>query len=246
MEKSKKIVLLSLGGSVGKTLVATQCLYPNLPAARFLCVDQTNDTAIDFGIKNCEAHSGDDFNRTYRALMEADGDVIVDVGGTKECKEFMSGMLLIDGSDEITTIIIPSRPDSKDQACALETIETLILDGVDKDKIKVIFTGTQKNAALEFAQLIFGMAENGMAPDLELTIGYSPLFDEMIREKELIINILADTTDYKAAHAQRVKGDNTDYIGRLMRQKMAKSVWPNLQAVFAKLFPSESSVKRLH
>jgi hypothetical protein len=243
MSNFKKIVLLSLGGSVGKTLIATQCLYPHLPAARFLCVDQTNDTALDFGIKNCEAHSGDDFNNTYRALMEAVGDVIVDVGGTKECKEFMSGMLLIDGSDEITTLIVPSRPDSKDQACALETIETLLLDGVDKDKIKVVFTGTKKNAAIEFAQLIAGMRENGIEPDLDLNIGFSPLFNEMIREKELISDIMADTTNYKEEIAQCRKGDTTDYIGKLMRQKMAKSVWPNLQTVYAKLF---AEAKRLH
>lgn len=243
MSNFKKIVLLSLGGSVGKTMIATQCLYPHLPEARFLCVDQTNDTAMDFGIKNCESHSGDDFNNTYRALMEASGDVIVDVGGTKECKEFMSGMLLIDGSDEITTLIVPSRPDSKDQACALETIETLLLDGVDKDKIKVVFTGTKKNAAIEFAQLIAGMRENGIEPDLGLNIGFSVLFNEMIREKELISDILADTTNYKEEIASCRKGDTTDYIGKLMRQKMAKSVWPNLQTVYAKLF---TEAKRLH
>lgn len=245
---AKKIVLLSLGGSVGKTMLTTQLLYPNMLDARILCVDQTNDTARDFGIANCEAHSGDDFNKTYRSLMEANGDVIVDVGGTKECKEFMSGMLLIDGSDEVTTIIVPSRPDSKDQACAIETVETLILDGVDKDKIKVVFTGARKNAAIEFAQLIAGMRENGIEPDLDLTIGYSVLFNEMIREKELISSILADTIDYKVALATARKGDTTDYIGKLMRQKMARSVWPNLRAVYAKLFPEGeySALKRLH
>jgi hypothetical protein len=60
----------------------------------------------------------------------------------------------------------------------------------------------------------------------------------MIEETELISDILADETDYKEKAANRVKGDRTDYVGKLMRQKMAKnSVWPNLQTVYQTLFP---------
>lgn len=234
----KKIVLMSLGGSVGKTLVTTQCLHPHMPEAQILCVDQTNTTAADFGIKNCLSLAGDEFNKTYRALMSAPGDVIVDVGGAKECTEFLNGMLDIDGSDEITTIIIPSKPNAKDQGCALDTIDRLIVDGVDKSKIKVIFTGTKKSVTDEFAQLIEGMKENGLEPDLGLTIFHSAVYDEMIESRELISNILADTTDYKEKMANRAKNDKTDYPGKIIKQRMAKNVaWPNLQTVFKALFP---------
>lgn len=233
----KKIVILSLGGSEGKTMFVTQCLHPHLQQARILCVDSVNDTAAEFGIKNCEKHSGDDFNKTYHSLMSTAGDVIVDVGGSKECKEFMAGMLAIEGSDEITTVIVPSTPGSKGQGCAIETIERLIDDGVDKSKIKVIFTGTKKDTAVEFAQLIEGMEENGLVPNLNLTIAHSELFNEMIEHKELISNIVADETDYKEEAASRKKGDSTDYVGKLIRQKMArKTVWPNLQSVYQHLF----------
>lgn len=236
----KKIVILSLGGSEGKTMFVTQCLHPHLQQARILCVDSANDTAAEFGIKNCEKHSGDDFNKTYHSLMSTAGDVIVDVGGSKECKEFMAGMLAIEGSDEITTVIVPSTPGSKGQGCAIETIERLIDDGVDKSKIKVIFTGTKKDTAVEFAQLIEGMEENGLVPDLNLTIAHSELFNEMIEHKELISNIVADETDYKEEAASRKKGDSTDYVGKLIRQKMArKTVWPNLQSVYQHLFAEE-------
>jgi hypothetical protein len=234
----KKIVLMSLGGSVGKTMINTQCLYPHMPDATILCVDQANTTAADFGIKNCESHSGDEFNKTYRSLMATRGDVIVDVGGSKECKEFFDGMLTIDGSDVITTIIIPARPNSKDQGCAIQTIERLLIDGVDKNKIKVIFTDTKKNTSVEFEQLIKGMVDNGLKPDLNLTIFSSALFNEMIEEKELISDILTDKTDYKEKALSRISTDETDYIGKLMRQKMAiNSVWPNLQTVYQSLFP---------
>lgn len=234
----KKIVLMSLGGSVGKTMITTQCLYPHMPDVQILCVDQANDTAADFGIRNCAAHAGDEFNKTYRALMTIKGDVIVDVGGSKECKEFMNGMLAIDGSDEITTIIIPSRPNSKDQGCAVDTIERLLMDGVDKNKIKVIFTDVKKSVATEFEQLINGMQANGLTPDLDLMIQSSLLYGEMIEKKELISDILADQTDYKEKAAARSKNDKTDYVGKHMRQKMARNAaWPNLHAVFLKLFP---------
>lgn len=236
--KQKKIVLMSLGGSVGKTMITTQCLYPHMPDAHILCVDKTNTTAADFGIKNCTSLAGDEFNKAYRALMAADGDVIVDVGGAKECTEFLKGMLEVDGSDEITTIIIPAKPNSKDQGCALDTIERLIIDGVDKSKIKIIFTGTRKITEDEFGQLIAGMKTHGLEPDLDLTIFQSEVYDEMIEEQELITDVLADKTDFKEKARNHADDDTTDYTGKLLRQKMAKNVaWPNLQLVFKTLFP---------
>jgi len=82
-KSAMKVVLLSLGGSEGKTMIVTQMLHPHMPKARILCVDSANETASEFGIKNCEKHSGDEFNSTYHSLMSAAGDVIVDVGGSK-------------------------------------------------------------------------------------------------------------------------------------------------------------------
>lgn len=236
----KKILVVCLEGSTGKTSVVVQCVHPHMPEAKILCVDSANETAVEFGIKNCEKHVGDDFNKTYHSLMSAPGDVIVDVGGSKECKEFMEGMLAIEGSDEITTVIIPSMPTSKSQSCALETIERLICDGVEKNKIKVIFNGTRKSTAEEFKQLIEGMEQIGLVPDLNLTIAYSTLFNEAIEHKEIIFNIATDDVDYKEKAATRKNGDKTDYVAKLIRQKMArKTVWPNLQDVYMHLFKGE-------
>ncbi len=234
----KKIVVASLGGSVGKTLFVTQGLWPFMPDAQILCVDQTNTTAADFGIKNCTSLAGEEFNKTYRALMTAPGDVIVDVGGAKECREFLNGMLEIDGSDEITMIVIPSRPNAKDQGCALDTIERLLLDGVDKTKIRVVFTDVKKDTAVECEQLIGGMQDKGLVPNLDLTIFHSVVYDEMIESKQLISEVLADTTDYKEKMINRSKNDKTDYAGKIIRQRMARNVaWPNLQNVFNALYP---------
>ena len=234
--KIHKIVLMSLGGSVGKTMCVVQGLHPLIPDARILCVDQVNTTAADFGIEHCEKHAGDEFNKMYRSMMASNSHVIVDVGGSKECKEFLDGMLAVDGSDMITTIIIPARPNSKDQGCAIDTIERLILDGVDKSKIKVIFTEVKKNVADEFKQLIDGMNDNGLVPDLDLMIEHSLLIGEMIELKLLISDIIADTTDYTTKAANRAADDHTDYIGMHLRQRMAqKTVWPNMKSVFSKL-----------
>jgi hypothetical protein len=105
---TNRIVLLSLGGSVGKTLLTTQLLHSHMPNAKILCVDGVSQTARDFGIRNCQLHAGDEFNKTYRALMSSNEDVIVDVGGSKEAKEYIGGMMAIDGADEVTKFIIPS------------------------------------------------------------------------------------------------------------------------------------------
>ena len=235
--KLKKIVLLSLGGSVGKTLITTQLLHTFLPHAKILCVDGTNQTAKDFGIDNCEEHSGDKFNNTYRVLMSSKFDLIVDVGGSKECQQFLDGMLAIDGSDEVTTFIIPSKPDSKDQDCAIQTINRLLIDNVPKEKIRVVFTGVKASVNEEYQQLITGMLSFGLVPNLDLMIVHSPLYDEMIRGQELISTILADETDYKEMIADHSTDDETDYADKFIRRRMAeKTVWPNLQAVYKNLF----------
>ncbi len=233
-----RVVLLSLGGSVGKTLLTTQLLHSHLPNAKILCVDGVNQTARDFGIRNCQLHAGDEFNKTYRALMSSNQDVVVDVGGSKECKEFLSGMMAIDGSDEVTRFIIPSRPSSKDQGCAIETLAHLLDGNVDPDKISVVFTDVKKSVEDEFQLLINWMQAVDLKPDLNLMIQHSPVYGEMIENKELIVNVLADETDYKEMAANRSSDDNTDYIGKLMRQRMARNqAWPNLQNVFKHLFP---------
>lgn len=236
MSKFHKLVMISTGGSTGKTTMVAQGASPLLPDVKILCVDEANVTAEDFGVPNCEKHSGDEFKRVYRALMETKGHVIVDVGGSKECKEFLAGMSAIGGSDKVTCFIIPSSPDPKDQGCALETIERLLMDGVDKSKIKVLFTKVRKSVTDEFQLLLSGMNDNGLEPDLDLMIQRSGLFDELMEHRLLISNIVADKTDYNDKAENRAEGDYTDYVGMHMRQQEAiRIVWPNLQAVFTKL-----------
>lgn len=234
--KQKKIVLLSLGGSVGKTLFTVQCAHPHMPDAKILCVDQTNETAADFGIPNCLSLNGEEFDEAFRHLIKAKGDVIIDVGGSKECDQFLNGMYEI-GSDAITHFIVPSKPDSKDQGCALETIDRLLLSGVEAKKIYVVFTGTKKNTAKEFTQLIDGMSDRGITADLDRTIFFNSLFDDLIRERIRITDVVADQTDYNKAAAERVDGDNEDYVEKFIRkQKADRTVWPNLQTAYRAIF----------
>ena len=240
--KFKKIVLVSLGGSVGKTLITVQALHPHMPEAQILCVDQTNTTAAHFGIKNCISLSGEEFDQAFRHLMKATGDVIVDVGGTKECDQFLAGMLEI-GSDAITHFIVPSKPDSKDQGCALDTIDKLLLSGVGEQKIIVVFTGTKKNTEKEFKQLIDGLREKNIEVNLDRTIFANTLFDDMIKDEVLITSILSDPTDYNKAAEERIAGDTTDYIENFIRkQKAERTVWPNLQTAYRAMF-SETAGK---
>lgn len=235
----RKIVLLSIGGSVGKTLVTVQCLHPHMPNAKILCVDQTNTTASDFGIPNCQSLSGEEFEEAFRQLIRAKGDVIIDVGGSKECDQFLTGMYEI-GSDAITHFLIPSKPDSKDQGCALETIDRLLYSGVESTKIFVLFTGTKRETAKEFAQLIDGMREREIDVDLNRTIFFNNLFDDLIRDRIRITDVVADATDYNKAASERMDDDTEDYVEKFIRkQKAQKTVWPNLQAVYQATFSAE-------
>lgn len=237
--KQKKIVLLSLGGSVGKTLATVQCFYPHMPEAKILCVDQTNETAADFDIPGCQSLSGEEFDEAFRQLIRAKGDVIIDVGGSKECDQFLTGMFEI-GSDAITHFVVPSKPDAKDQGCALETIDRLLLSGVPPSKVCVLFTGTKKDTKKEYEQLITGMQERGVEVNLNRTIFFNTLFDDLIRERIKITDVIADTTDYNKAAAERVEGDTEDYVEKFIRlRKAQRAVWPNLQSAYQAVFSGE-------
>ena len=234
--KQKKIVIASLGSSVGKTLITVQCLNPHMLDAKILCVDQTNTTAADFGIENCISLTGEEFDEAFRHLMKERGDVIVDVGGSKECDQFLSGMYEI-GSDVVTHFIIPSKVDSKDQGCALETIDRLLFSGVPESKIYVVFMGAKRDTAKEFRQLIEGMTERKIEVDLNRSIFFNSLFDDLIRDRVRISQVVADTTDYNKAAAERVEGDTEDYVEKFIRkQKAERTVWPNLKAAYQAIF----------
>jgi hypothetical protein len=238
-----KVVICSLAGSVGKTTVTAHLLHPRMPEAKIYAVDTTNATAAHFGIE-VEAFSGEDFAKLYKSIVRND-NLIIDVGGSKEGKEFLAGMDWMDGQDEIDVFVIPARPNDKDQKAAVKTIELLLAQGVDKNKIKVIFNAVKKNTVDEFDYLLGALTVHNIPFTLDTTIFANDLFDILSVYGRNMDAVLKDTTDYKKIVRSTEDEDELTKASDLMvAQKAAPKVNENLSTVFNAIFPAKKAEKR--
>jgi hypothetical protein len=238
--------MCSIGGSVGKTTITAHMLCPRLPESKVITVDTSNVTVKHFGIA-VDEYSGEEFTQLYKQLVRLD-KAIIDVGGSKECKEFLEGMDWMEGHDEVDAFVVPATSDDKSQKAAFKTIELLVAQGVSKDKIKVIFNGVVKNTVVEFDYLLGALSVHQIPFDLEATIFKHTLFDILSVHKRSLGSILTDKTNYKQLFA---KSDDDAQLAKLsdlmIAQKAAPKVNENLDIVFNALFPvkkAEAEPKR--
>ncbi len=232
-----KIVLASLAGSVGKTSLTAHCLFPRMENPKVYSVDSTNITANHFDGIECEEHTGEEFARLYKSFIRVQGDVIIDVGGSKEAREFLEGMAHIDGHDEVDFFIVPAKSESKDQKAAIQTINLLVSQGVAKEKIKVVFVGVKKDVAEEFDALLGTLYTEGVAFDLNAAVFKDDIFDILMIEKRSLQSILKDKTNYKAKFLDATDEDEiTKFSNLMVAQKAAPKVAKNLDTVFNALF----------
>lgn len=241
---SKKVIAItSLAGSVGKTTIAAHILSPRMPKARFLTADRANITASHFGI-DTEAFSGSEFNKIFSEIMDdTENDIIIDVGGSKEGVEFISGMHKTRGQSEITHFIVPTMAEFKDQDGAMKTIELLLNQGVPASKIKVVFMRFLRDVNEEFDHVLRGMAHHNIAINLKASVEDTSIFDILSSHGVSMAAILSDKTDYKAKMLTFEKGsaERDRCIDLRIAQGSAPEVNENLEIVFNSLFPSKKS-----
>jgi len=239
----KVIVIASIAGSVGKTVLAAHCLHPRIPSARMLAVDTANITAAHFGITT-EIFGGNEFNRLFAAIFDdTENDIIIDVGGSKEALEFISGMRQAKGQAEITHFIVPVMSEYKDQDAAMKTIQLLLHQKVLPTKIKVVFMKFSRSVSDEFDHVLRGMTFLNIPIDLHASIEATPLFDILSSHGVSMSSILADRTDYKSRMLTFEKGsvEREQCIDMRIAQGSAEEVDENLQVVFDALFPPRRS-----
>jgi len=235
-----KIVVASTVGSAGKTTITAHMLHPRLPKAKIISVDTVNYTVGHFGIDSIE-YSGDDFAKMYKDIVKFD-DVIIDVGGSLEARQFLEGMDWMGGSDEIDYFIVPAKPDNKDQISAWQTIDTLLTQGVQKDRIKVIFNSVHKDTEREFDHLLGLLYSNGIDFSLDATIFAHDFFDILSKHKRSMQSILADTTDYKAKLKASTSATEEEEAGELLAaQRAAPKINTLLDKVFAATFATKKA-----
>ena len=242
----KVIAITSKAGTVGKTTLTSHCIYPRMPNARVMAVDTANFTASHFGIPT-EIFGGNEFNRLFAEIMnDTETDMIIDVGGSKECIEFIGGMRQTKGQTEITHFIIPVMPEFKDQDAAMDTIELLLKQKVDPSKIKVVFMKYIRNVNDEFDHVLRGMQYLKIPIELKASIEFTPVFDILTAHGVSLTTMLGDKTNYKEKLLTFPKGDpeRDRCIDMRIAQGSAEEVNEILQNVFDALFPSKKPVSK--
>ncbi|MDD2845111.1 MAG: hypothetical protein PHT57_09170 [Rhodoferax sp.] len=241
----KVIAIVSTAGTVGKTLLAAHCFYPRMSNPRVLAVDTANHTAAHFGIP-VEVFSGKEFHRLFSEIMdETERDMIIDVGGSKEGVEFISGMRQAKGESEITHFVVPAMPEFKDQDAAMRTIDLLLSQKVDHKKIKVVFMKYERKVDDEFDHLLRGMEFKSIPVDLKASIEFTPLFDLLTAHSISLSEMVNDKTDYKEKMLTHPKGspEREKCIDLRIAQGSAEEVNANLQRVFDSLFSTNKKSK---
>lgn len=232
-----KIVLCSLAGSVGKTTITVHLLHPRMPSAKLYSVDNTNVTAKNFGLET-ELFSGDEFEKMYKHIVR-NNDIIIDVGGSKEGKEFLSGMEWMEGHDEIDAFIVPAGPDHKDQEAAFKTIQLLLAQGVERSKIKVVFNLVDKNLEEEFDWLLGALVAHQIQFSTDAAIKANKIYNKMMAMGRSIDAVVNDPTDYKAIVKETNDEDELNRASDFMFvQKTARKINEQLDVVFNALFPA--------
>ena len=149
-----KIFVLNSSGNVGKSLIAREFFWPRLASSLIIEVETVNKGSKDMtGLNVLQFKTDEDFSTVYLKMMENE-NVIVDVGASHLSGfwEQMKGFAGIE--DLFDFFVVPTVPAEKEMTDTFKTIELLRSEGIDEDKIKVIFNKVKKSVSAEFAVLL--------------------------------------------------------------------------------------------
>ena len=229
-----RICVINFSGNVGKTMVAAQLLQPRLQAPLIsiesINADATADGADVEQLRAREFAELQDRVLTHPAL-------IVDVGASN-VEDFLHRVGMSDGSQhDFDLWVVPVTRGRKQQIDTVNTLRALGELGIPPSKIRVVFN------CLEFDETVdeaFGAicALDGECFELrtKAVLYFNEVFDRIKGKGESLADVMADTTDYKAAIAQTDDPDEKlRFARRLAARRLASSATKNLNAAFEAL-----------
>jgi len=149
-----KIFILNSSGNVGKSLLARELFYPRFEDARILEIETVNSGSAKFTNLNIDKFKAtDDFSEIYMKILETE-NVIVDVGASN-LSAFWEAISEFAGVGDLFDIfVVPSRSTEKIQTDTYKTIDFLRSEGIEDERIKVIFNDVQKSVESEFEVIL--------------------------------------------------------------------------------------------
>lgn len=234
-----KIAVISMSGSVGKTLVATYLLAPRMPdGTRFFAVESINKSADSLGIENVTKLKGREFGELYEELSIED-DAVIDIGASNIESFFDAAKRFTGGTKEIDLYLIPSYPDDKHVQEAIATAKALIKTGVDAKNIRFIPNRVPMEQADNIENLyadLFDFAAHHKAPNMvkvSYAITSDPLFEDIGAIGISLEKLLNDKTDYKA-------------LAKAETDPAKRKVHTGMRRIIAQADPIKSELDRIY
>jgi hypothetical protein len=228
-----KLAVINFSGNVGKTTVARHLLAPRIPGAQFVAVESINaDDGQPMTIR------GRQFAELQEYLQTV-SDLIVDVGASN-VEDLLALMRRYSGSHmDFDGFIVPTVPARKQQQDTAATLAELARIGVPAKRVRLVFNQIEDDSPVEktFETLLGYCAASGaVQPRLAACLRYNEVYALVRGTGRSLIELAADTTDYKAGIARANSGpEKLALAQQLAIQRLATGVLPELDACFAAL-----------
>jgi len=229
-----KIMTLNSSGNVGKSMIARELLYPRFEDALIIEVETVNKSSKDFGggLNVWQFRPGGQYDELYLKIIENE-NVIVDVGASV-LSEFWSEMSAFAGLEMLfDRFVVPTTSDEKQLTDTYKTIRFLRANGIDDEKIKVVFNRVKKSVDAEFSALL----KADFDFDESFWIHESPLFSELGLIKKTVADIYNPDLDYykKKILAAADPKEKVVLLKSDLSNRMAHKVIENFDDLFTRI-----------
>lgn len=239
IEKGVKIMhiaIVNFSGNVGKSTLCNYLLRPRIKAD-VIAVETINDNELGDDI---EVLKGEHFKSLLK-ILDSSENSIVDVGSSNIEAFFLQAKKL-KAISEFDFFILPVSPALKQQVDTMNTIDFLLSQSVDKEKIIVVFNMVDDvdDFDNDFKKLLdFSETIDGFSLNENLIISQNDFYSANKDSGKTIEEIVNDERDFKKLIATARK-ENASLIpvlsnARIM-QLMAKGVKEELDGVFYEIF----------
>jgi len=244
-----KVIVINFSGNVGKSTIAAHLLKPRMNNATLFSIETLNNDAASDGV-DVETYKGKKYKELTEEIALLD-DVIVDIGASN-VEDFCNLMNQYKGSNKrFDYFIVPTVKEKKQSIDTLKTISSLLMMGIPKKKIRVIFNRVEidDDVKVEFSALFkLDVAGDNLVLNEKCAIYNNEAFDQC---KELgipLADIVVDKTDYDAlAKVAKNAGNMTEArrcVNLSLLKMTATTAHENLDGVFSALFNGSARAKQ--
>jgi hypothetical protein len=181
---------------------------------------------------------GRQFAQLQEFLQSVD-DVVIDIGASN-VEDLLKLMRRYRGSQEdFDSFVVPTVPARKQQQDTAATLAELARIGVPATRLRLVFNQVDGDSPIEhaFETLLAYCTTSGVVlPRTTACMTYNEVYARVRGTGESLLELAADTTDYKAEIARAPStSEKLALAQKLATQRLARGVVPELDACFAAL-----------